>query len=381
MVSSLQTYFLGIVIFFMTNHAVAQDTIVKYLDQNLAITPNMENASFVAKVKKMEQGWYANIYYGNENLAMSGTFKDKNLTTKNGLFTFYYASTGRLMAHRNFINNYLFGTTEFWYENGKKKDSGKLFYGKKIGAWKFWHDNGTLAAEGRYVDSLLIPNALSRRIVSNFKSASIADFVESYYDDYKIKLWKTYYDNKQIKDSINYSEEGFKQGFKKSWYSNGQLESFGYFNDDKEESDWTWYHENGKMATKEVYKKGKVQTLECFDTTGKYVGDYCGLNKMAAYPGGEAALNKYIAKYIQYPEESLALKKDIRVKVKFVVDKEGLIGKTTFEATPNIYFNREVERLLFAMPKWDPAIKHNRIVVSEVTMEIDFIFSKATKPL
>ncbi len=365
----------------MANKILAQDTIVKYLDHNLSITSSIDKASFVAKVKKTDVGYNAKIYYGNENLAMEGMFTNKNLTVKNGGFTFYYASTGRLMANRIFVDGQLCGVSEFWYENGKKKDSGKLFYGKKIGHWKFWHENGVMAAEGKYADSLEIPLALATRRKSIEKAEAIRDFVDSYYDDVNIYLWKTFYDNKQIKDSINYTAEGFKQGFAKSWYRNGLVESVGYYNEDKEENEWLWYYENGKMATKERYKNGKLFTLECFDTTGKYSGDFCGLNRIAAYPGGATALNKYITKYIQYPTESLSLKKDVRVNVKFIVEKDGQIGKTTFGPTPNIYFNKEVERLLFAMPKWNPAVKHNRIVASEIVMEIYFIFPTETKPL
>jgi antitoxin component YwqK of YwqJK toxin-antitoxin module len=377
---TLLRYFIFYILFFISNKIKAQDTLVKYLDHNLEITSNIENASFVAKVTKKESGYDAKIYYGNENLAMSGMFRDKNLVTKNGDFTFYFANTGRLMAKRMFSNGQLYGLSEFWYENGKRKDSGRLFYGKKVGTWKFWHENGTLAAEGKYADSLLIPQGLANRRNTVEKADAIKDFVDSYYDDVKINLWKFYHDNKHIKDSMSYTKEGLRQGFAKSWYRNGQLESIGYYNDDKEENEWSWYYENGKMATKETYQKGKVQALQCFDTTGKYIGDYCGLNKTAIFPGGESALNKYIKQYMKYPEESLSLKKNVLVKVSFIVNEDGLINKTMFEPTPNIYFNREVERLLFSMPKWDPAIKHNRVVAATMTLEILFIFPKSTKP-
>jgi antitoxin component YwqK of YwqJK toxin-antitoxin module len=369
-------YILIFILFFLLQlSTIGQDTTIKYLDKNMAITPNIENAAFVANITKAEDGWYAKIYYGRENIALEGYYKDKKLTIKHGLFRFYYASTSRIMSIGSFTYNIPNGLWQKWYENGKQQDSGKKYFDKEVGAWKYWHRNGQLKAQGKYADSILIPGTLANGIIKESKAVAIADYIYAYYNNIQMGLWKTYYENGQIKDSINY-EEGLKTGIVKSWYSNGNMESVGAYTHNREENTWNWFHENGNPSTVEVYKKGIVQQLQCFDTNGKLVGSFCSLNKPALFKGGLGNFETYMAKKITYPDAAKKNKHQAIVETKFTINTMGKVQDIVITNSPTIYFNQEIERVLYAMPDWEPSVSHNRLVDYRFSLRVPFVYKE-----
>ena len=82
----------------------------------------------------------------------------------------------------------------------------------------------------------------------------------------------------------------------------------------------------------------------------------------AEYPGGTAALMKWLANNINYPES--AQQNDIqgRVIVKFVVEKDGSIGNVTILKGVDKDLDREAMRVVKKMGKWQPG-KNNGVAV------------------
>lgn len=347
----------------------AQDTLTRFLDGNLAIVKR-ENASFSADIFKQNGLWEAIIYYGSGNLAGRGTFKDKNLTIRHGLFTFYYSITERKMYQVRYDDNYQVDTWQSWYENGRIKDSGKLADGRKTGWWHTWHPNGKLASAGSYTNTFIfdIPGIDAR---SPRDQRQIKAYYLEQMPDTKTGLWKTWHANGQIKDSIFYTHTGLKEGLAKSWYENGNIESAGVYLQDKENGPWEWYHHNNKPATTEQYVNGKISSMQCFDSTGALTGDFCSLNKPALFPGGTVAFEEYLRKNLTYPER--AGKKRGYVDLRFVIGEFGRPDEVTVVNSHSNYFSQEAERLIYEMPRWEPAVSHNRL--SPFTVNVRLVFN------
>ena len=76
--------------------------------------------------------------------------------------------------------------------------------------------------------------------------------------------------------------------------------------------------------------------------------------QMPTFPGGDAALMKYLAENIKYPVSAQKAKEQGRVVVQFIVEKDGAVTgvKTVRSVTPVL--DAEAVRVIKAMPKWTP---------------------------
>lgn len=354
---------------FFANTSTAQDTLTRFLDENLELTEEQDKASFSADVYKKDNLWQAIIYYGTGNIAANGSYRDKKLKIKQGWFTFYYSATGRKMYQVHYDNNYQTDTWRSWYENGRIRDSGKLDDGKKTGYWQTWHSNGNLAATGSFTTTypMVIPGYEGTFPAEKRERRALFLHARA---DVRTGLWKTWYRNGQIKDSLKYSAEGLEEGIGRSWYDNGQLESVGTYAFGKSTGAWEWFHPNGNKATIEQYVNGKVNSMQCFDTAGTLTGDYCSVYKDAMFPGGTIAFEDYLKKNLRYPER--AGRQTGMVEMGITIGTNGKPIAVDIDSSPSNYFSQEAERLIYEMPVWEPAISHNRAVPYNIAVKLAF---------
>lgn len=89
---------------------------------------------------------------------------------------------------------------------------------------------------------------------------------------------------------------------------------------------------------------------------------FVAVEQQAEFPGGQAALMRWLSNNIRYPES--AQQNDIqgRVVVKFVVEKDGSIGQATIAKGVDKDLDREAIRVVKKMPKWQPG-KNNGVAV------------------
>lgn len=89
---------------------------------------------------------------------------------------------------------------------------------------------------------------------------------------------------------------------------------------------------------------------------------FVAVEQPAEFPGGQAALMKWLSQNIRYPEA--AQQNDIqgRVIVKFVVEKDGSIGQASIVKGVDKDLDREALRVVKKMPKWQPG-KNNGVAV------------------
>jgi TonB family protein len=92
----------------------------------------------------------------------------------------------------------------------------------------------------------------------------------------------------------------------------------------------------------------------------------------AQFPGGDAAMYKWIANHLQYPEECRAKNIQGRVIVQFVVNKDGSISDIKVLKSPHSLLSKEAIRVVNAMPFWKPAKVKGEVVRSSFRLPINF---------
>ena len=96
----------------------------------------------------------------------------------------------------------------------------------------------------------------------------------------------------------------------------------------------------------------------------------------AEFPGGEKECYKWISERIKYPAGCIAEGIQGRVIVSFVVKKDGSIDEVKTYRSPDPSLSKEAERLVKAMPKWQPAKQGGKTVNSKYMLPIMFRLSE-----
>ena len=97
---------------------------------------------------------------------------------------------------------------------------------------------------------------------------------------------------------------------------------------------------------------------------------------MPEYPGGLAALIKFLGNNLQVPDDALEAGQKVRVPVKFVVNKDGVLSDVEFLTQTDNVFKKEILRVMGKMPKWKPGIQNGRTVAVYYTIPVIFDMSE-----
>lgn len=89
---------------------------------------------------------------------------------------------------------------------------------------------------------------------------------------------------------------------------------------------------------------------------------FVAVEQQAEFPGGQAALMKWLSQNVRYPETAQQNDVQGRVIVKFVVEKDGSIGAATILKGVDKDLDREALRVVKKMPRWQPG-KNNGVAV------------------
>ena len=93
---------------------------------------------------------------------------------------------------------------------------------------------------------------------------------------------------------------------------------------------------------------------------------------MPEFPGGMAALMKYLGANIKYPTISQEMGSMGRVIVQFVVDKDGTITNPAVVRGVDAYLDKEAIRVISSMPKWKPGVQNGKKVRVKYTVPVVF---------
>jgi periplasmic protein TonB len=90
------------------------------------------------------------------------------------------------------------------------------------------------------------------------------------------------------------------------------------------------------------------------------------------FPGGTAALLRFLGKNLQVPEDAMEAGQRIKVPVKFVVKKDGSLGEVEFLTQADQRFKKEILRVVARMPRWKPGSVQGKTVAVYFTIPIIF---------
>lgn len=93
----------------------------------------------------------------------------------------------------------------------------------------------------------------------------------------------------------------------------------------------------------------------------------------ATFPGGEAALVKYIAEHLKYPAAAREQNIQGKVVVKFTIDKEGKAVRPVILKSLSEECDQEALRIVQSLPRFTPATQNGHPV--ETTLQLPFRFS------
>lgn len=91
------------------------------------------------------------------------------------------------------------------------------------------------------------------------------------------------------------------------------------------------------------------------------------------YPGGQQALDAYIASNMKYPETAKANGIEGAVDVAFTVKADGSIGTIKIVRMLDPDLEAEAIRLVKSMPKWTPADNNGTPVDAQTQIQINFV--------
>lgn len=101
--------------------------------------------------------------------------------------------------------------------------------------------------------------------------------------------------------------------------------------------------------------------------------------QMPEFPGGIAALRKFIAKQIKYPEIAQQDKANGEVHVNFVINREGRVWYAKVVKPVHPALDQEAIRVIYSMPQWKPGVNHGEKVNVGYTIPIKFSYNVTRK--
>ena len=96
------------------------------------------------------------------------------------------------------------------------------------------------------------------------------------------------------------------------------------------------------------------------------------VEQMPQFPGGEAALMRFLSSHINYPPMAAENNVQGKVIVQFVVDKTGKVGEVAVVRSVDKDLDHEAIRVCQALPKFTPGRQNGRPVSVWYTLPIQF---------
>ena len=124
----------------------------------------------------------------------------------------------------------------------------------------------------------------------------------------------------------------------------------------------------------------KVKTKPQTDTTKKKKTWDCMPETMPYFPGGQELLLKYLADNIKYPASAVKAKKQGRVIVTFIVQKDGSVMHAKIAKSIDPELDAEALRIVKGMPKWTPGTQNGKPVSVRYMVPVKFSLQKDATP-
>ncbi|NRS88310.1 hypothetical protein HNQ02_001224 [Flavobacterium sp. 7E] len=181
-------------------------------------------------------------------------------------------------------------------------------------------------------------------------TAQDATYYSTYEDTKKGTNRVTYYIDGTKRNSNQFSDikKGIKNGKSEYWFKSGVKESAEFYVNNKLEGKQTRYYESGQLKRSENYKNNEFIDGKCFDENGTEI-TFFPYFVHPEYPGGLSAFYKHVSRNFKAPNEEKG-----RIKINFVVEKDGTITDCKIKQGINTAMNAEAIRVLKSSVLWTP---------------------------
>jgi antitoxin component YwqK of YwqJK toxin-antitoxin module len=144
-----------------------------------------------------------------------------------------------------------------FYTDGTLRFYGTSRRGKSHGPWTHWNPDGSLSVEANYADGELV--GAFRRFDAHGVLQS-----EGHHDPQGRMHgpWVRYWPNGRVRARWT-MEHGQQHGPVATFYENGEKKSEGQRANAQPDGDWSWYDEDGNVASRCRYDAGRVVSGTC----------------------------------------------------------------------------------------------------------------------
>lgn len=221
------------------------------------------------------------------------------------------------------------GSCVVFSKEGKIISKGNYQKGKEQGLWKWWYENGSLK------DSIVYKNGIPT-------GESVG-----WYEDGK-KLYRKFFDN-----------DGKGNGFQSKYYYSGILRDSGGYEANKRNGLWTYYRTDQTKASEIEFMNDSVIAAKNFDNKGQLTSAKL-IEKEAAYKSGENGWNNYLSQKVSSINQmqNREMYKG-SCNILFAIDSDGSVINIEVVEHNNEELANLVISFISASKKWNPAIQYN----------------------
>ncbi|HOY14421.1 MAG TPA: energy transducer TonB [Saprospiraceae bacterium] len=294
----------------------------------------LNGCSVKPAINQKYQGMYKS-YLGAGEVELFGTFQYMVSTDTNGIFIYrrFFPDPIQIIEETRYKDDKLFkmdGLSTNWYDNGHKWSEGLYLNESRIGKWSFYHwQGGNLEATGEFLN------------------------------EKKIGLWEIYDEQERLMKIEKHD----------TILNNWTVESYDTLGNFKEE----YSYKNGELV---IIDDTIIQTHNShnylFEEHMPFLSSCKHLLGIERDNCSKQTLFKFLMDNLKYPKEAIQNNVEGTTYTEFVVDISGNITNVNVISGVSKEIKAETLRLFSLIPKWEPAIQHNRKVAVQYSLPIKF---------
>lgn len=180
----------------------------------------------------------------------------------------------------------------------------------------------------------------------------------------------TYYNEYGVKSSEGLYNDGKKEGVWKN-YRAGEQEILWYvehYRRDTLDGVYRSFYKNGELKRDELWKNGTRISGKRFSEEGVEMI----YTPFIIMPVAPYDVNKYLSKNIEYPEDCRKKKIEGRVRLRFIINKDGVVTNVTIKDGVHPSIDKEAIRVVTSMPNWRPGMEDDELRSVYFTLPINF---------
>lgn len=186
---------------------------------------------------------------------------------------------------------------------------------------------------------------------------------------------RSYYKNGRKRSVLPFfvNEAGFRvlEGKKTRWFENGKIQQLVHYKNNQLHGKVKSYYAKGKKKRRDVYRQGTLVKGQCWNPSGQKIA-HRPYFVTAKYAGGDAERQKFLSNNLRYPNVARENEIQGKVKLNFVIEKDGSISTVKVEDSVHEALDREAQRVVMKMPKWEPATEDDEPVRCYFALPITF---------